>query len=97
MGGTPDVSRCAIYLGLSKKQRLTECREIDPRLGCGDTGNNHEIDGRVAGLKMLDKTEQLDQVPIPNEKPESCYCLALPKGSGLCLPCYKRWLAGRRS
>jgi len=60
-------------------------------------GNNHEIDGRVAGLKMLDKTEQSDQVPIPNEKPESCYCSALPKGSGLCLPCYKRWLAGRRS
>jgi len=32
------------------------------------------------------------------EKPENCYCSALPKGSGsLCLPCYTRWLAGMRS
>ena len=31
------------------------------------------------------------------EKPESCYCSALPKGSGPCLPCYTRWLASRRS
>ena len=23
-----------------------------------------------------------------------CYCSAQPKGSGLCLPCYTRWLAG---
>ena len=35
---------------------------------------------------MLDKTEQSDRTPNPNEKPESCYCSALPKGSGLCLP-----------
>jgi len=43
-------------------------------------------------MKMLDKTE----TPNPsNEKPESCYCSALPKGSGLCLPCYTRWLADR--
>jgi hypothetical protein len=42
---------------------------------------------------MLDKTEQSDRAPNPNEKPESCYCSALPKGSGLCLPCYTRWLA----
>ena len=43
---------------------------------------------------MLDKTEQSDRVPNPsNEKPESCYCSALPKGSGLCLTCYTRWLA----
>jgi hypothetical protein len=27
----------------------------------------------------------------------NCYCSSLPKGSGLCLPCYTRWLAGRRS
>jgi hypothetical protein len=47
-------------------------------------------------MKMLDKTEQSDRAPIPNEKPESCYCPALPKGSGLCLPCYTRWLAARR-
>ena len=45
---------------------------------------------------MLDKTEQSDRVPNPNEKPESCYCSALPKGSGPCLPCYTRWLAGAR-
>jgi hypothetical protein len=42
---------------------------------------------------MLDKTEQSDR-PNPNEKPENCYCSALPKGSGPCLPCYTRWLAG---
>jgi len=44
---------------------------------------------------MVDKTEQLDRAPNPNEKPEICYCSALPKGSGLCLPCYTRWLASR--
>ena len=42
---------------------------------------------------MLDKTEQSDP-PNPNEKPENCYCSALPKGSGPCLPCFTRWLAG---
>ena len=47
-------------------------------------------------MKMLDKTEQLDRTPNPNEKPESCYCSALPKGSGPCLPCYTRWLAADR-
>src|SRR6516225_7353024 len=47
-------------------------------------------------MKMLDKTEQSDRTPNPNEKPESCYCSALAKGSGLCLPCYTRWLAGAR-
>ena len=52
---------------------------------------------RVAEMKMLDKTEQPDQASSPNEKPESCYCSALPKGSGPCLPCYARWLASRRS
>jgi hypothetical protein len=36
-------------------------------------------------MKMLDKTEQSDRAPNPNEKPENCYCSALPKGSGLCL------------
>ena len=45
---------------------------------------------------MLDKTEQSDRPPNANEKPENCYCSALPKGSGLCLPCYTRWLAGER-
>ena len=43
---------------------------------------------------MVDKTEQSDRAPNPNEKPEICYCSALPKGSGPCLPCYTRWLAG---
>ena len=46
---------------------------------------------------MLDKAEQSDRASKPNEKPESCYCSALPKGSGLYLPCYTRWLADRRS
>jgi hypothetical protein len=31
-------------------------------------------------MKMLDKNEQSDRAPNPNEKPESCYCSALPKG-----------------
>jgi hypothetical protein len=48
-------------------------------------------------MKMLDKIEQSDQASSPNEKPESCYCSALPEGSGPCLPCYTRWLASRRS
>jgi hypothetical protein len=43
---------------------------------------------------MLDKTEQSDRAPNANEKQEDCYCSALPKGSGLCLPCYTLWLAG---
>jgi hypothetical protein len=30
--------------------------------------------GRVAEMKLLDKTEQSDQAPKPNEKAESCYC-----------------------
>jgi hypothetical protein len=46
---------------------------------------------------MLNKAEHSDRVPNPNEKPEDCYCPALPKGSGPCLPCYTRWLAGERS
>ena len=52
--------------------------------------------GRVAEMKMLDKTEQSDRAPNANEKPDNCYCSALPKGSGLCLPCYTRWLADER-
>jgi hypothetical protein len=36
---------------------------------------------------MLDKTEQSVRAPNPNEKPESCYCSALPNGSG---PYYAR-------
>jgi hypothetical protein len=43
---------------------------------------------------MLNKTEQSDRAPSPNEKLENCYCSALPNGSRLCLPCYTRWLAG---
>jgi len=43
---------------------------------------------------MPNKTKQSDRAPSPNEKPENCYCSALPKGSDLCLPCYTRWLAG---
>jgi hypothetical protein len=43
---------------------------------------------------MVDKTEQSGRTPNPDEKPEICYCSALPKGSGPCLPCYTRWLAG---
>jgi hypothetical protein len=46
---------------------------------------------------MVDKTEQSDRTPNPNEKPEICYCSALPKGSGLCLPCYTRYTDGEFS
>jgi hypothetical protein len=58
---------------------------------------NPRMSAEWTEMKMLDKTKQSDR-PIPNENPpESCYCSALPKGSGPCLPCYTRWLAGRRS
>jgi hypothetical protein len=53
--------------------------------------------GELAGeIKMLNKTERSDRdrAPNENEKPENCYCEALPKGSGLCLPCYTQWLRG---
>jgi hypothetical protein len=49
-------------------------------------------EGSGGDQKMLNKTEQSDRAPNPNEKPENCYCSALPKGSGLCLPCYTQWL-----
>jgi len=45
---------------------------------------------------MVDKTKQSDPAPNPNEKPEICYCSALPKGSGPCLPCYTRWRCSLR-
>jgi hypothetical protein len=41
---------------------------------------------------MLNRTDQSDRAPSPNEKPENCYGAALPEGSDLCLPCYMRWL-----
>src|SRR5215469_11297935 len=34
---------------------------------------------------QLGKTEKSDRTSNPNEKQQSCYCSALPKGSGLCL------------
>jgi hypothetical protein len=46
---------------------------------------------------MLEKNEQSDRALNTSEKPESCYCSALPKGSGPCVSCYTRWLAVRRS
>src|SRR5262249_53611518 len=51
------------------------------------------VGSRMAEMKMLGKTEKSDRTSNPNEKPQSCYCSALPKGSGLCLPYYTRWLA----
>ena len=63
----------------------------------GSQARGRQCHRRGVEIQMLDKTEQSDQAPNPNEKPESCYCSALPKGSSLCLPCYTRWLAGRRS
>jgi hypothetical protein len=59
----------------------------------------NELRERVSTLEKklnpLAKDDQTDRIPNPNEKPESCYCSALPKGSGPCLPCYTRWLASR--
>jgi len=46
-------------------------------------------------FRQVTDTEQSDRAPNPNEKRENCYCSALPKGSGLCLPCYTRWVADR--
>jgi hypothetical protein len=65
-----------------------------PNAGSSDA---FRVAGRMAEMKMLDKTEQSEWAPNSNDKPESCYCSALPKGSGLCLPCYTRWLVGKRS
>ena len=48
-------------------------------------------------LHNLRHRKLICESPNSNEKPENCYCSALPKGSGLCLPCYTRWLAGRRA
>src|SRR6266567_5647787 len=42
---------------------------------------------------MVDKTEQSDRTPNPNEKPEICYCSALPKGFDLSTLLYA--MAGR--
>jgi hypothetical protein len=44
-------------------------------------------------MKIVDNAEQSDPALKSDDKPESCYCSALPKGSGLCIPCYTRWLA----
>jgi hypothetical protein len=38
-------------------------------------------------LGMLRDQPPPDRAPNANERPEDCYCSALPKGSGLCLPC----------
>jgi len=38
------------------------------------------------------KSEQSDRALSANEKPDNCYCSALPKGSGSCLPCYTQRL-----
>jgi hypothetical protein len=73
--------------------------------GVGHDGDSPNAGGsdafRVVGpngeMKMLDKAQQSDRASNANDKPESCYCSALPKGSGPCLPCYTRWLlAGAR-
>src|SRR5262245_32595682 len=47
---------------------------------------------REAEIKVPNKSEQLDRALNVNEKPDNCYCCALPKGSGLCLPCYTQRL-----
>jgi hypothetical protein len=44
-------------------------------------------------MEMVDRADQSDRALRSNDKPENCYCSALPKGSGLCVPCYTIWLA----
>jgi hypothetical protein len=61
----------------------------------GVAGAGSSVPPPNGGHGNAGKTQQVNL--NPNEKPESCYCSALPKESGLCLPCYTRWLAGRRS
>jgi hypothetical protein len=73
---------------------LSSVRRDKSRPVGSDTAGRGALGRVLTVMKMLDKTEQSDRTPNPNEKPESCYCSALPKGSGPCLPCYTRWLAG---
>jgi hypothetical protein len=80
---------------------------LDARVDCLEDAISHfynvtsELRERVSRLEKklnpLAEDDRTDRIPNPNEKPESCYCSALPKGSGLCLPCYTRWLASGRS
>ena len=82
-------------------------RRLHSRVDCLEDAISHfynvisELRERVSTLEKklnpLAKPGRTDRIPNPNEKPESCYCSALPKGSGLCLPCYTRWLAAKRS
>jgi len=50
---------------------------------------------------MLNKTDQSDRAPSPNEKPENCHCSALPKGSDRVYPVIRdgwrtgAWLSDR--
>ena len=44
---------------------------------------------------MLNKTDQSDRAPSPNEKPENCYCAALPMGPTCVYPAIRDgWRAG---
>jgi hypothetical protein len=48
------------------------------------------MDHLIAELAILTRIPR-----IPGWHPteaESCYCSALPLGSGPCVPCYRRWL-----
>ena len=83
LGGAPKNAVCLNGVGHDRDRHTA---------GSSDA---FRVAGRMAEMKMLDKTEQSERAPNPNDKPKSCYCSALPKGSGLCLPCYTRWLAGR--
>jgi hypothetical protein len=40
----------------------------------------------------LSKTPRAPALNPNEERPENCYCSALPRGSGPCLPCYWRRL-----
>jgi hypothetical protein len=49
----------------------------------------------MAEMKMLDRIEQSDRPPNRKEKPESCYCSALPKGPAYAYPATRDGWPGR--
>jgi hypothetical protein len=60
-----------------------------------------DVDGVVVIRKRITRAKLLEffaSLPAclvgidPNDRPENCYCLSLPTGSGPCLPCYGRQL-----
>ncbi|HMF23573.1 MAG TPA: hypothetical protein VKG24_15800 [Pseudolabrys sp.] len=75
--------------------------ELAARIAAADRaaseGNGRPQRGeRLQVIIHEEDAEAVVKEKMEKKKPENCYCSALPKGSGLCLPCYTRWLAGER-